>query len=193
MHRVYTFIFIGCISFSGFVAQAQLPGVSSTDRFFDSMIPGGGSTGASTGSGVDEMMGQMANTSGPIGQQTSAIEEGLLDVSIPIPEASQPAVQAIDTKTKRYPPRLKINFSEFPLRSLASTSRRSADSKTQTDIIAQRVQSRLQTPHIALVVHDRVAIVSGTVATERQRGLAESMLRFEPGIDVVQNNITVAP
>jgi len=189
MRRVYTFIFIGCISFSGFVAHAQFPGGS----FFPSLMPGGGPAGAPTDSAVDDMMRRMGDTSVPIGQQPSAIEEGLFTFDDPVPEASQPAVQAIDTKTKRYPPRLKINFSEFPLRSLTSPSGRSADSKTQADTIAQRVQNRLQTPHIDLVVHDRVAIVSGTVATERQRDLAESMLRFEPGIDVVQNKITVVP
>lgn len=193
MRRVCTLIFIGCISFSGFATLAQPPGGRFMDSFFDSMVPGGGSTGAPTGNTVGDIMEQMVDTSVPIGQQTSAIEEELLVVDAPTSEANQTALQAIDTKTKRYLPRLKINFSEFPLRSLSSTDGRGVNSKTQTDIIALRVQNRLRVSHIDLVVHNRIATVSGTVATERQRGLAESMLRFEPGIDGVQNKITVAP
>jgi plasmid stability protein len=86
---------------------------------------------------------------------------------------------------------LTINFTEFPLRSLAAAHGRSVEAKTQAEIVVQRIQTRLREPKIDLVVKDRTAILSGTVATDRQRDLAESMLRFEPGIDVVQNEIIV--
>ena len=107
--------------------------------------------------------------------------------------------------TARYTPRLRINFDEFPLVSLISTEKtdseesngrstngRSARNGATTNVIIKRIQNRLRLPHIDLVVQDRVATVSGTVETERQRKLVESMLRFEPGINSVRNEITVA-
>jgi hypothetical protein len=130
----------------------------------------------------------------PVGQPTSSIDEGTqLVVETEGPEVNLEVAEAIDTKTGRYPPRLKIDFSEFPLRSLDSTSKRTGEPKTQKDIIAQRIQRRLRVPKIDLVVKNRIAVISGTVSTERQRNLAESMLHFEPGIDVVQNEIAVVP
>jgi hypothetical protein len=39
----------------------------------------------------------------------------------------------------------------------------------------------------------RTAVLRGAVATERDRALAEALVRFEPGISDVQNDLRVAP
>ena len=181
MRKLYTLIFVGCISFTGFTAHAQIPGTSG--NIFDVDTPS-----------LDEMMQEVGLT-GPSGLQTSAIGEGdtLVREEEEVPEENKIIAEAIDSKTKRYPPRLKIDFSEFPLRSLASTSKRGGETKTQKDIIVQRIRKSLRVPNIDLVMKDRTAILSGTVSTDRQRSLAAAMLRFEPGIDVVQNEIIVTP
>ena len=181
MRRAYTLIFIGYISLSGFVVHAQPVGSSSVNPTFLSSSSTG-SSGTFAGVTTYEISSSMMDT--------SAIEQGLLDMDIVVPEVSQPIVEAVDSKTKRNTPRLKINFAEFPLRSLDVPSGRSA-AKPPAEIVVQRMQDRLKTSSIDLVIRNRTAIISGTVPSERQRGLAETMLRFEPGIDVIQNNITV--
>ena len=182
MRKVCTLAFIGCISFTGFAAHAQLPGAGFTiDSIFQSFT-------------VEGAMGQFMDTPAPVEQQVSAIE-GPLVVEIEVSEVNQTAAEVIDSRTGLYPPRLKINFAEFPLRTLANGANnvRNGRNGASTDVIVQRIQNRLRLSQINLVVEDRVAIVSGTVATERQRNLVASMLRFEPGIDTVKNEIAVVP
>ena len=192
MYRIIALIFAGCISLTGFVSYAQ-PGGDILDEMMRSMASGGASSGATSDIGGN-LTEQFMNFTGPAQQQTSAIEEGRsLVVDIEVPEINQTVVEAIDTRTGRYPPRLKVNFHEFPLRSFAAKIRRGTEEKTHADIVAQRIQSRLRVPNIELVVENRTAILVGTVATERQRNLAESMLRFEPGIDSVQNELIILP
>jgi len=189
MSRIITLLFAGCIGFTGFTAHAQsLRSADPLDDMMRSMM-GGASAGTMsdfTGNITEQIMG----STGPVEQQGSAIEAGIV-VGAATPEVNQTVVEVIDTRTGRYPPRLKVNFSEFPLRSLDAKNGRGVEEKTHADIVAQRIQSRLRVPNIELVVKDRTAILSGTVPTERQRSLAESMLRFEPGIDAVQNKLTV--
>ena len=190
MRRLCTLIFIGSIGFTGFAAHAQMLGTS------DSLSQGLASGDISTAELLEGMIQEAKATSaGPTRLETSIIQEGEVLV-VEEEETSQDDVvpaEAVNTKTKRYAPRLKIDFAEFPLRSLDSKNRRSGEAKTQRDIIVQRIQKRLRMPSIELVMKDRTAIISGTVTTDRQRSLAASMLRFEPGIDVVQNEITVVP
>jgi hypothetical protein len=56
-----------------------------------------------------------------------------------------------------------------------------------------------QNPHVGsiagvqMVVADRVAVLTGTVATERQKELVAGMLMLEPGISSVDNQLIVAP
>jgi len=172
MRSVYTLAFVSFISFTGFTAHAQ-PGGAGV--FTESLILPFATDGAPAGISI----------------------EGPLVVDFEVPEVNLTVVEIIDTRTGRYPPRLTINFAEFPLRSLTETSRlnngRSVQTSTQAAIVVQRIQSRLRVPEFQLAVEGRTAIISGTVATERERGLIESMLRFEPGINSVQNEITVVP
>jgi hypothetical protein len=165
MRSVYTLAFVVFVSFAGLTAHAQ-PGS-------ESMIQSFATDGALSGISI----------------------EGPLVVDFEIPEVNQAIVEIIDTRTGRYLPRLAINLAEFPLRSLTEVSRpnngRSVQTGTQAEIVVQRIQSRLRVPKFQFAIEDRTAIISGMVATERERILIESMLRFEPGINSVQNEITV--
>ena len=165
MSRVYTLICIGCISLIGFSAHAQQGAVDPVEN-------------------IAEIL------------ETLTFDESLLVIETPATDVEQSVAETVDSKTNRYLPRLRIDFSEFPLRTLAETNRSgrgtNGEVKSRVESIVQRIQVRLRAPDLGLVVKDRVATISGTVATERQRNLAETMLRFEPGIDAVQNEIAIA-
>ena len=189
MRNVYTLTLVGFVSFIGFAAHAQsLPSSGVSAELPMPLL----SDGPAISDTMLGLMGQLETTAEPV-----PIIEVPLVGDVEVPEVNQGIVEFIDSRTGRYPPRLTINFAEFPLRSLEHTDRteneHNAESKTPTDIVIQRIQNRLRLPQIQLVVRDRTATVSGTVATERQRNLVEFMLRFEPGISTVQNEITITP
>ena len=193
MRKVQTLIFIGCISFIGSAVYAQQLSETpvTTDSLLESML------GSSAGTVVD-IQEQLATPAGTgVTEEATSTIEGPLIVEVATPEVNVSTVEALDSRTGRYPPRLKINFAEFPLRSLESARRsqngRNAEAKMPTEIVVQRIQNRLHLPQLELAVKGRTAIISGTVATERQRNLVATILRFEPGIDAVQNELTVIP
>ena len=193
MRKVLTLIFVGCISFTGMTAHAQILGdIFSTQSMFDSLQGGGIAPGTDLGNLMDTITGADTTI-----QQGPTLDESLLVISDPPSNINQTIADTIDTQTGRYRPRLKIVFTEFPLRSLESVERsnnpHNTAVKTGAEITIQRIQDRLRIPQLDLAVKDRTAIVSGTVETERQRSLVATMLRFEPGIDTVQNKLIVVP
>ena len=62
-------------------------------------------------------------------------------------------------------------------------------------VLAQRLQDilrdRLRSP-LEVTIRDQTAVLRGVVATERDRVLAGHLARFEPGIRVVENELTLA-
>jgi len=195
MRNVYTLAFVGFISFTGFTACAQ-PGISIEEMIQSLATSGGASSGTFIDQVMQDVMGQSGNASTSVEQQTSAIE-GPLVVEVVVPDVNQTVVESTDARTGRYTPKLKIDFAEFPLRSLTQVNRsnngRNVHAGTPTEMIVQRIQSRLRAPELYLAIEDRIAVISGTVATERERKLIESILRFEPGINTIKNEITVVP
>ena len=131
-------------------------------------------------------------------QQTSAIEGPLIS-DVFVPEVNQNVAETLigGDQTGRYPPRLKINFNEFPLKDINANNVNNGRLGTSANSMIERIIRRLRLPtqndepQVILTVQDRTAIVSGTVQTDRQRSLVEAMLRFEPGIDAVTNKLTV--
>jgi len=197
MRNVYTLAFVGFISFTGFAAYAQQGGAGvSFVEVMQSLTADGTSSGSSIGDVMRSVTERFMDTGTPTDQPIPAIE-GPLVVDVEVPDVNRTVVEVIDTRTERYTPKLKINFAEFPLRSLTEANRpnngRSVQTSTPTNILVHRIQSRLRVPEFQLAVEERTAIISGTVATERERSLIESMLRFEPGISTVKNEITVVP
>jgi len=196
MRSVYATIFAGCISFAGFYVHAQPGGAGDSfdlDRVIESLAAGG-ATGINTERVIAEVTSDVMGTSTSTGQQTSAIEGNLVVYHA---EPAINLIEIIDTRMERYLPKLKINFAEFPLRSLTEVNRpnngRSAQTGMPIELLAQRIQNRLSVPAFNLAIEDRTAIISGTVATERERELIERWLHFEPGISTVRNEITVVP
>jgi len=203
MRRLCTLIFAGYISFTGFTAQAQITVQGQFSTGTEALMEANfqaltGAAGAeiSTADLIDAIVADVMSVTESTGPLVSAIE-GALTVETLVPEVNLATADVIDTRTNRYVPRVRINFAEFPLTSLSSASRsnngHNGEVKTRSNIVAQRIQSRLRLPNVDLVVQDRTAVISGTVETERQRILAESMLRFEPGIDTIKNEIVVQP
>ncbi len=61
-------------------------------------------------------------------------------------------------------------------------------------VLSQRVVRALRLPDadaIRVILQGRTAILQGEVATEHARDLAERLLRLEPGVSSVQNELTV--
>lgn len=183
----YTFIFIG---FTGFTVHAQYQGGFSVESMIQSLT--GGGTISDIVNVVSGQLMEPSESSEQQAQSRSAIE-GPLFVEEVIPETNQTTAEVIDSRTGRYPPRLKIDFTEFPLHSWMHTNNINNEYDVKFEIIVQRIKNQLRLSQIHFAVEDRTVTVSGMVATDRQRNLVESMLRFEPGIDTVHNKIIIAP
>ena len=89
------------------------------------------------------------------------------------------------------PPRLRLNAPRLELGFVARPQ-----NVQQTEVtVVRRLQSSLPTldpDGFEVSVADGVATLRGTVASERDRRMAELLLSFEPGIGQIQNDLTVA-
>ena len=201
MRSVYSLVFVGCVSFTGFAAHAQPGGgLSDIDALIQSMSVGGASSGLSVDTVVAGVSNQLLNNSQT--EQQTPIIQGPLSVADVVPEVNRIVASALigDSRVGRYAPRLNINFAEFPLRSLTDANRSNNGANehgvragTRAEIVVRRIQNRLQGSEFQLAIEDRTAVVSGTVATDRERKQIELMLRFEPGISAVKNELMVMP
>lgn len=199
MRNAYMLICTGVMGFAGLTVYAQPPSPPQTDlgsEMIQSLINRDSSNMSITDI-MENVTSQLMPTEPAEQTEQTAETEVPLTVKAEISTANLPTAETLDTK-RRYQPRLRINFSEFPLRSFTPAKHADGGHDPQPETAALlavtvRIRDRLRLPQINLAVEDRTAIVSGTVATDRQRCLVESMLRFEPGIDAVQNNITVVP
>jgi len=112
----------------------------------------------------------------------SAVEEGMeIEVS---DDANQAIEPVLPPRMLLNPPRLQLGFSA-PLRPSAEI----------TTTVLRRLQTTLPDldPNLFEVsVAEGVAILRGTVASERNRKMAALLIGFEPGIARVQNDLTVA-
>jgi hypothetical protein len=194
------------------VVFAQLPGMSEDNSFpsVDDMVnslnneeSSEKSIDASIDAFKKSMTEQMQSATSNTPASVHSAIEGDLVVEEVVPEVNRKIVETVDSGTKRYSPRLKLNFVEFPLRPLSGRISNPVENGDSTDVfeqtnsaittdIARRIQGRLQVPGIRFEFKDRMVKLTGTVKTIRQRELAEMMVRLEPGIDTVKNEIIVA-
>ncbi len=152
-------------------------------------------------SAQESLMAQMETEEVTAETVQSAIE-GELITEDAAPVVNQEAAEAIDSRTQRYAPRIKLDFNEFPLRRLsgrfAGVIREDADveelEQTNSSLshgIVKRIQMRLHVDTVRFTFKNRTAVLTGSVSTERQRELIGSIVRMEPGIDQVKNEIRV--
>ncbi|MDR2754750.1 MAG: BON domain-containing protein [Planctomycetaceae bacterium] len=150
---------------------------------------------------VESMTQKIQSTTNTAASVKSAVE-GKLVVEEVIPETNRTVIEAVDVKTKRYSPRLKLDFNQFPLRPLSGKVTGKVENDELTDLfeqtntvitndIVRRIQNHLQIQGIHFEFKNRTVRLSGSVKTSRQRELAEMMLRMEPGVDKVTNDLVV--
>ena len=149
---------------------------------------------------VDTMTKQMQRRPVTEDMVKSAIE-GTLVTEETAPTVNLESVEAIDAKTQRYSPRLKLDFGEFPLRRISGNfsgtvkddgvEELEQTNTSLTNEIVRRIQNRLKLETVRFEFKNRTARLTGSVSTQRQRELIEVMLRMEPGIDMVKNELVV--
>ena len=158
-------------------------------EIFGSIASGTGGMEASLTDTIDRVVSTMTEqetTENTLESVQTAIE-GPLVVEGEIPEINREIAEAIDSRTNRYAPRLKLDFESFPL--VRSTS---GKGPTSAERIAKHLQIRLRLDQpISIDIRDRRAHLQGTVPTERHKELATIILRFEPGVDAVKNELDV--
>lgn len=199
---------VGLFLFSSSVIFAQSMSMPSAEDMFSSLS--GDGKPLSISETVKEVM-SIQRTKTPTENTMETVKTaqdaaGPLVVEETISEINKEVVEAIDPKTKRYPPRIQLDFKEFPLRTIArkqetgsqpisdwtvtqSFSNKSV--KTEAQKITDRIRDRLGQKAFGIKFQGRQARLFGSVETERQKELAEIMLRFEPGIDSVKNELVV--
>ena len=112
---------------------------------------------------------------------------GPLVVEEVIPDINREIIEAIDRRTNRYSPRLRLDFESFPLVRTPPVG-----VSPSVERIAKLLQRRLRLEQpIVIELSERTVNLRGTVSTERQKELAAIILCFEPGVDNVNNELRV--
>ena len=174
------------------IVQGAMPDETafpSLESMFGSMTSGSDGKETSLSDSIDKMM-QSLSEGGAVQNTEESVKtaiEGPLVVEEAVPDTNKEVVEAIDKRTNRYSPRLKIDPVSFPL-ARPSIGR----GVLPAERIAKHLQLRLRLEQpINIEFQDRTVCLRGTVSTERQKDLALLILRFEPGIDAVKNELVV--
>ena len=204
--------FLLCILVSSFIAnpaQAQMFGARSVGGTISSPLSQGGSLNSNAaGSGAGTLTGNERFVRGNrsrrdfVGsdrtEQSGFVGSGQAIGVGRVPSATEGLrIQAIDTQRINRPipaqstkgiyyPRLEIGFDVKPSTSV-SPDALSADER----LLARVVQVTGDT--VQLTLAGRTAILRGTVKSVRDAELAEQLLSFEPGIDRIQNDLSIVP
>lgn len=101
------------------------------------------------------------------------------------PDANQTAQPAMPPRVRMYAPRLRVAFDFVPTADSEVSSR-------LTRCLASALPAE-SSSRIEVSAAGDAAILRGAVASERERKLAELLLKFEPGIARVQNQLRVQP
>lgn len=208
MKKIVAFCIVLFLSIPAAFAQVGPPGeevIPTVEDMVKSITSEQGGEEASAEAIMESVVESMNKRMQPkaITEQTvqSAISGTLVREEV-APEVNRESVEAIDSKTQRYSPRLKLDFERFPLRRISgkfADAVRTDDEVVEleqtntslTNDIVRRIQHRMKLETVRFEFKDRTARVIGTVETERKRELVEMMLRLEPGIDLVKNELTV--
>ncbi len=183
----------------GTPAEEAMPSVSDMLETLTGEGGGTSTTDAIMQSAQQSMMQRMQPQE--ITEETvrSAVEGTLVTEETAVPEVNQEIAEAIDSRTQRYLPRIQLDFGEFPLRRISGrftgtlpetdgVEELTQSNKSLSNGIVKRIQTRLKIDTVRFEFRDRT---TGSVATERQRDMIGVMVRMEPGIDQVKNEIVV--
>jgi hypothetical protein len=115
------------------------------------------------------------------GEIRSAIDEADIET---VPDAAAMSALPLPATVPLYPPRLQIDFDYQP--------RPKAEVSSQ---LALRLESSLanDSNRIEVLVEGDATILRGVVGSERERRLAELLVRFEPEVARVENQLVVQP
>lgn len=127
-----------------------------------------------------------ARTSGTIISSTAGIDPP------PDPSARINRPLATPPASAMYLPKIVLPREMAVAAESAATIPLDSQRPTVTIRVARALRLASDSPLAASVV-DRTAILTGTVASEQERTLAETMVSFEPGISQVRNLIEVRP
>jgi len=136
--------------------------------------------GADLGEARGFVGAQQATEIGGQAPVTSAVDDLQIET---VPDANLTAQPIVPSRTGMYPPRLRVGFA-FKTRPRGEISAKLAD----------RLESALslaESSSIAVSVEGDVAILRGEVPSERGRRMAALLVRFEPGIADVRNELMV--
>jgi hypothetical protein len=101
------------------------------------------------------------------------------------PDANQTAESVMPPRVQLYAPRLKVAFDYAPTGVSEVNARLSRHLEASFPAVA--------TNQIEVLVAGNAATLRGVVASEWDRKLAELLLRFEPGIARVENQLQIQP
>ncbi len=217
-HIPFLFFVLFCSASCVFAQIAPTTGTATDafDAIFETLTGDGGAGSESSStetvlqSAEAEMLERMQTAEVTEETVRSAIEGDLVTENV-VSEVNKNAVEAVaetaDTKMLRYAPRIKLDFKTFPLRQIAgrfapqvgvlpeeSTSDEwEQTNQSLTSSLVKRIQRRLEIDTVRFEFKERTAVLTGRVPTQRQRDLVGLMVRMEPGIDFVQNDIAVEP
>jgi len=167
------------------VIAQQSDDFPSIESMFSSLSSESGGKETSLTDSIDKMM-QSLSDGGPVENTAQSVQTaitGPLIVEAVVPEINKEVVEAIDKQTNRYSPRLKLDGESFP----------SVRRVFPAERIAKHLQFRLRLDRpVGIEYQDRTVCLRGTVSTERQKELAALILRLEPGVDAVKNELVVA-
>ncbi len=92
---------------------------------------------------------------------------------------------------RMYPPRLVLDFNEFPKRALGSTAAR-ANLKAQIANVVARCDFDRKTENFRVDMNGDVVYLRGTVRSARTSYLLENVVAMQPGVERVVNELEVS-
>ena len=140
---------------------------------------------------VGQMMANMESRRTVRNVQITSLTDALNAIAIeetPEPETNQNIIESVDPKTKRYPPRLFVDFRIFPLQ---RTTTKLGSPKISADSLKRNIERRLGVHDVHFSLQNRVMTLTGTVPGEHERQMVELMVRLEPGVDQIENELVI--
>ena len=155
-------------------------------------VGAGGLLNQAMGGGTLGGAGSMPGTSSAIADEKrlSAIDEGdALVAFADSPSVNEEAIRTLNAQPAgMYRPRLKVNMADFP-----PANAKVSGIDRRLLVLQEHLQTRLvrSTGSITLALDGETLVLTGSVENEQQKKLLERVVRLEPGVTVVRNELVV--